>query len=189
MKIIVSEKVLSELQNVNFDIAESIDRILGYVPAKDLRGISHVYVHDIPHGKVKKNKKLAAAYFRKQSKESAYIELYWKRLFGNIQSPEHFEKMLPIQEYGLATTLYHEVGHHVREIRTHRIKKNLNEEFAGNYADQILTRYILDNARKIADCFERLEKTAHITNIRKDVLKSMKEGWKNVYRKAISKSS
>ncbi len=189
MKLIITETAQCELKRFGFDIRKSIKRILRYIPLEDLRGISHILVNDVMTVRPEKHKKLMAAYFKEQNKKKAHIELYLKGLFGHISDPANLRKLLPIQEYGLASTLFHEVGHHVREIRTHSIRNRLNEKFAERYAWELLSKYIMDNAENITECFKNLEETASLFNIKKDVLENMRKGWEAVYRKAMSTNS
>ncbi|HEC93382.1 MAG TPA: hypothetical protein ENI51_10390 [Candidatus Atribacteria bacterium] len=186
MKITVTKNGARELKRLRFDAIQSIREILKYVPPNDLIGLSFISITDLPTRKLKKHEKIAAAYFKGKKGGGAFIEIYICRLFGHINNPENFRKLLPIQEYGLASTIFHEIGHHVREIRTHGVKKSIGEKFADRYAERILRDYIMDNAGKINQCFDFLETMFSKGNIDQKILESMKEGWEKTYKKALS---
>ena len=131
------------------------------------------------------NHNALGAYFKRRGNRPAHIELYVKNLFGHLESAESLRQMLPIQELGLAQTIFHEVGHHVRDIRTHGLKKNRSEYFAKSYTQNILNRYVLDNAKSVNDCIVSLKSIARDRGLSLDVVRNMECGWERSYKKAL----
>ena len=185
MKVIILEGGKSEIDRIQFDIRLSIDSIFRHIPKEDILGLDHVLVTGLPLKKNGHNHNALGAYFKRQGNRQAHIELYVKNLFGHIESAESLRQMLPIQEFGLAQTIYHEVGHHVRDIRTHGLKKNKSEYFAKSYTQNILNRYVLDNAKSVNDCFEFLKSVARDRGLSLDVIRHMECGWELSYKKAL----
>ncbi len=97
--------------------------------------------------------------------------------------------MRPIWEIGLAQTLFHEIGHHVREIRTHGIKASENEGFAERYALKSLDKYYLENERSINDFFTKLEQVVSNGGGDPKIVKSMREGWDRDLEAARTRST
>ena len=96
--------------------------------------------------------------------------------------------MLPIQSLGLAYTIFHEVGHHIRQTKGHGIRENKSESFAESYAKQLLNNYILDNASTINDCFDNLDKVAEEKGLSKEIINNMRDGWEKQYQTAVKMS-
>lgn len=138
------------------DLRPSIEKILQFVPGADLVGLSQLIVTDLPVGRIK-NRKIRGSYFPKHEKIPAYIEIYLKYIYAHLKSSGNFEMLKPFQEIGLARVVFHEIGHHVKEIRSHGIKGSENERYAENYALEMMDRYNLENEQSISDCFDRLE--------------------------------
>lgn len=177
MKVLISDNGKKEIARLKFDIGDSIRKIIDYVPRSDVSGISHILITDTPN-KVKGRNLLAlAAYFRKYDNKQAYVEVYLKNLYSHIMSAESFSIMLPIQEYSLAITIFHEIGHHARVSITHNIRKDKSEKFASHYAEIKEKEYIAKNESIINLCFENLELMAQQGQLSAEVIKEMKEGW------------
>ncbi|MEJ2431092.1 MAG: hypothetical protein P8075_19575 [Deltaproteobacteria bacterium] len=187
MNIIISKGGECELKRLKFDIVESINDILKYVPYEDMLEISHILVTDSPSHKSRHNHKVLGSYFRKNN-QRAYIELYLKNLFGHIKSSESFEQMFDIQTLGLAQTIYHEIGHHLREIRTHGIKKGKRESFAESYARRIQGAYVLDKAQAINSCFKHLKSIAESEGLSLEIINNMESGWQRIYEEALKET-
>ena len=184
LRIIISEEGQRELDRLKFDVKTSINKIVKYIPEHDLKDISYIKVTDLP-SKKSHNHKTSASYFRKHGIDPASIEIYLKNLYFHIKSDESFNRMRPIQEYGLASTIFHEVGHHHRIIQSHNIGKRQSERYADSYADDILKIYILRNAKEINICFENLENLSEEKNLSLDIINSMRSWWEETYKKAI----
>ena len=189
MKVITSEQGRLELERLDFDIIEAISKILDYVPEGDILGLSYIFVVDLPSNRKSFQDRTLGSYFPKVSNQPAYIELYLKNLFAHIKSAESLRQMLPIQELGLATTIYHEIGHHVRQIRTHGISKSKNENFARSYGKEIMNTYILNNAKSIKRCFADLENSAESKGLSLEVITKMKTGGESYYKEAKQSES
>lgn len=186
MKITITEESRTELNRLNFDILSSIHRILKYIPNKDAIGISHILIVDLPSSKNNNRSEAKASYIPKDRAKLAHIEIYLKNLFSHIKSSESFELMLPIQEFGLAQAVFHEIGHHVRASRTHGIKRKRSEKFAFAYADEREIDYIIDCAEAINSCFENLENMAGEKDLNIDVINNMRTGWRRSHENAIA---
>jgi len=186
IRIVLSEAGKQESERLKYDVGKSVTKILDYVPSTDLLYLEHIYITDRPHQWEKNLNTAAGAYFEKHQITPAYIEIYLSRLFNHIKSAESMGRMIPIQDSGLARTIFHEVGHHVEKIRSHSIKKNKSENYAGNYARGLLNNYLIDNADSINSCFENLEKIAGEKYLSVEIIKRMKKGWKEEFR-SISK--
>jgi hypothetical protein len=187
-KVVITEKGKSELLFLNFDVGKLIDQIMKKIPINDLKGISHIYVNDLPKQSGGKPKTNSGAYSQKYKNTPAFIEIYLKNLFGHIQNTESMNLMLPIQSLGLAHTIFHEVGHHVQHTKSHGIKKNKRETFAESYAKQLLNGYIIDNAAAINACFDNLDNSADEKGLSKEIIKNMRDGWEKQYQTAVKMS-
>lgn len=185
MKVIISENGRSEIDRLQFDIENSIDIILTYIPKGDILGLAHILVTDLPLRKKGYSQEALGAYFKREGNRASHIELYARNLFGHLKSAESVRQMLPIQELGLAQTIYHEIGHHVREIRTHGMKRKRSENFAELYTRNILSHYILDNSKLINSCFEYLKSIASDKGLSLDVIRNMERGWERSYKEAL----
>ena len=187
-KVVITEKGKSELSCLNFDVEKVIDQIMKKIPIGDLKGISHIYVTDLPKKDGNKPKTNSGAYSQKFKGTPAYIEIYLKNLFRHIKGTESMNLMLPIQSQGLAHVLFHEVGHHVKHTKSHGIKKSKNESFAESYAEQLLNNYFIDNAAAITACFDNLDKVADEKGLSKEIINNMREEWEKQYQTAINMS-
>jgi hypothetical protein len=188
LKVVITERGQAELSFLNFDVEKMIEQIIKKIPKGDLKGISHIYVTDLPKKNDSRSKRTNGAYFQKLEATPAYIEIYLKNLFKHIHNPESMNLMLPIQSQGLANTIFHEVGHHVKHIRSHGIKKSRNESFAGSYAKPLLNGYIRDNAAAINACFDNLDKVADEKGLSKEIINNMRDGWEKQYQTAVKMS-
>ncbi len=117
------------------------------------------------------------AYFQKENHTSAYVEIYLSKMFSHLKNPESLKLMIPIQNVGLAQTVFHEVGHHIEKIRSHGIKKNKSEKFAEKYGTDLLSKYLISNADSINSCFRNLEKVAEEKGLSLDIIKKIKNCW------------
>lgn len=187
-KVVITEKGKSELSFLNFDVEGLIDQIIKKIPTSDLKGLGHIYVTDLPKKSGTSPKTVSGAYFQKHKNTPAFIEIYLKNLFGHIKNTESMNLILPIQSLGLAHTLFHEVGHHVRHTRSHGIKKTKSESFAESYANQLLNGYISDNAASINACFENLDKVADEKGLSKEIINNMRDGWEKQYQTTVKMS-
>ena len=186
LKVVITEKGQAELSFLNFDVEKMIDQIMKKIPLSDLKGISHIYVTDLPKKNGSKPKTTTGSYFQKFKGKPAYIEIYLKNLFKHINNPESMNLMLPIQSQGLAHTIFHEVGHHVKHTKSHGIKKSKNESFAGSYAMKLFGAYILDCADDINNCFDNLEKIVNEKGLSREIVKNMRAGWDKQYQAEIN---
>ena len=188
VRIIVSDKGKQEANRLNFDIEAAIVKIVQYAPKRDLIGLDRIFITDLPEQWRKLLSNARASYFERQRNRPPHIELYLKRIFSHIKSAESLSQMLPIQYIGIAQTIFHEVGHHVERTRSHGIKKNKRENYAGSYAKGLLNDYILDNANSINSCFDHLEAVADERRLSFDILADMKAGWERQYKAALNKT-
>jgi len=177
MNVVITEQGNIELKRLKFDIDKSIADIFNYVPKEDIVGISDIVITDTPQKVKGRNLLSQAAYFRKYDDKPAYIEIYLKNLYSLIESHESFSLMLPIQEYGLAVTMFHEIGHHVRLLRTHNIGREESEKYASQYAIKLEKQYAGMNKSVINSCIERLEDMARQGQLSAKIIKQLKEGW------------
>lgn len=186
VKIVITDSGKDEVARYGFDIKAVINQILSNVPIHDLKGISHIYVTDLPVRRTNKYKNSWGAYFQQHNRHPAYVEIYLKNLFDHIKSAESMNLMLPIQSIGLAQTMFHEVGHHIEYRRSHGVKKRRKESFADSYASKLLDRYMLDNADTINCCFDNLEKITCERGLSIETLHRMREGWDKQHQAAIN---
>lgn len=177
MKVIITEQGNVELERLKFNIDQSINNLFYHVPKEDIVGISHLLITNTPYKVNGRNMLAQAAYFRKNNDKPAYIEIYLKNLYSHIKSAESFSSMLPIQEYGLAVTIFHEIGHHVRENRTHNIRRGKSEKYASQYAIKREKEYIEKNQSVINVCLENLEVMAQKGQLSDKIIKQLKDGW------------
>ncbi len=149
VKIEISETGQTELEKIGFNIEESLDQIMEFIPKSDLVNLGHIIVTDEPRQWKKRSDKTVGAYFQKHENTKAYIEIYISRLFAHLKSAESLRLMIPLQNVGLAQTLFHEVGHHVEKIRSHGINKKTREKFAEKYSNKLLSVYLASSAESI----------------------------------------
>lgn len=180
----MTAKGRAELERLDFDIEKSIRNIIEFVPKVDSKGISIILITDLPLIKKGKRNNSKASYRKKHGINPAYIEVYLKNLFSHIRSVESFRLMLPIQEHGLAWTLFHEIGHHIRISKSHGVKSRRSEAFADNYADKIMRKFILKTSNSVEDCFRHLESVAEEKGLTIDTIENMKKGWRINLEKA-----
>jgi len=182
MKIVTMKEAELELGRLEFDVRSSIDKILRYVDPKDALGLSYVSVAYLPRRT--EPEQTLGCYFEKKGNRQAYIEIYVRNLLAHLKSSESLASMLPIQELGLARTIYHEIGHHVRRIRTHKIARSDDEQFARRYGKELHNKFIQDNAASINDCFDSLESMAKEKGLDRAIIANMKGGWERNYRES-----
>jgi len=176
VRIDITEHGQAELSRLGFHIRDSIARILECVPSEDTIGIGRIIITDVPVAKGI-SPGAQAAYNPGGGKDAPSIGIYLKNLFHHIRSAHSFRNMIPIQEFGLANAIFHEIGHHVRNTLTHGIRLCKDEAFANSYAERMLDRYILYNTGRIDDCFGTLEALARKGELSPEVVTGMKEGW------------
>jgi len=181
-KIEISETGKKESERLNFDVEKFLIRIIKYIPKTDLIGLERIYITDKPGQWEKHLDKAAGAYFQKQKGTSAYIEIYLSRLFNHVKGAESMNLIIPLQNVGLAQTIFHEVGHHIEKTKSHGIKKNKSEKFAYNYANDLLSKYLIANADSINSCFKNLKKIAGEKGLSLQIIERMKEGWEKQLR-------
>lgn len=182
LNIIITEEARMKLDVLGFDITNSIYGILEYISKHDYKGISHILVTDSPVNR--KNKNIQSSYIKKQGMNSAYIELYLENIFAHIHSIEIFKYMLPIQEFGIALSIFHEIGHHVRVTLAHNVKNKDSEKFAEEYSKKKMKIFTLKTAKKVEDCFKQLERIANEKKMSLDIIKKMKDGWRDSLEQA-----
>ena len=93
--------------------------------------------------------------------------------------------MLPVLEYGLAHTLFHEFGHHIEHTRSHGIKKKKKENYADSYAKKLINKYAVDKASSVDKCFKDLEKIFKSKGLSLDILSEMRNEWNLEFREAL----
>ncbi len=178
----ISETGQKESERLDFDVEKSLTKIIEYIPKIDLIGLERIYITDKPGEWKKHLDKAAGAYFQKQKGTSAYIEIYLSRLFNHVKSAESMNLMTPLQNVGLARTIFHEIGHHIEKTKSHGVKKNKSEKFAHNYANDLLSKYLIANADSINSCFENLRRIADEKGLSLKIIERMKEGWEKQLR-------
>lgn len=182
LKIEITQTGRKEIERLQINIEESLKRIIQFIPKSDLIGLGCIYVSDEP-GQWKEHLADAlGAYFQKFNNIPAYIEIYLSRLFSHIRNAESLRLIIPIQDIGIAHTIFHEVGHHVEKSKKHGIKKSDRERFAENYVQRLMAEYLSANAGTINSCFLNLEKIAGEKGLSEEVLRKMKDGWKAQFR-------
>ena len=182
MKIKISEAGSKELNKFDFDIQQSLKNILEYLPKIDLIGLDHIYITDKPEQWKKHLSNAGGAYFEEKNNTPAYIEIYLSEMFSHIKSTESFMLMKPIQNIGLAQTVFHEVGHHIEKTRSHGINKNKREKYAEKYANNLLSKYLTANADSINSCFKYLENVADEKGLSHNIIERMKSGWEKQFK-------
>lgn len=176
MKIVFTEQVEAEQVRLGVNLRSSIEDAIACVPGADLVELSRVVIADFPEGR-RKEKKIRGSYFPKYKKLLAHIELYVGIIFGPIERPIDFKLMRAIWELELAQTLFHEIGHHVREIRSHGIKVKEEEDFAEKYAREMIDKYYPKKRPSIEECFDKLEQMATNGGADAETVRSMRVSW------------
>jgi len=188
VKVVFTEKGETEQNRLGADLRSSIEKILQFVPGADLVGLSQLIITDLPVGRIK-NRKIGGSYHPKHEEIPAYIEIYLKYIYAHLKTSDSFEMVRPIQEVVLTQVVFHEIGHHVRRIRSHGIKASENEGFAEKYALEMMDRYYVENEQSIDDCFDRLEQMVDEGETDREVVKSMRTGWKRNLEDSIKRNN
>jgi hypothetical protein len=188
-RIEITESGKIEIERLCFDVLKSLDDILKHIQHSDLKSISRIVVTSLPRKKRRVNRSIFGSYFKKQRRTDAFIEIYIANIFKHINSSKSFNMMLPIQEYGLACTVYHEIGHHIRLIRTHGVKSAKSEDFANKQQRYFLRKYLCEQAPKIEECFNQLESVGADQGMSIEIIKNMRAGWNNEYKSLIEGTS
>jgi hypothetical protein len=175
-RIVVTEQARSEEGRLGIDLIDMVHSVIKYVPGSDLMGISEIIFTDLPTRKGQ-NSRALASYFKKYGTHQAFIEVYIKNLFWKTNSSHYFSLILPIQLRILAEAIFHEVGHHVRQMRSHGVGNVKNESFADAYANRLLASYLIDNASAIDCCVKRLENSATEFDLSLEKIQKVKQGW------------
>ncbi|MBP7526708.1 MAG: hypothetical protein KA801_02205 [Syntrophorhabdaceae bacterium] len=183
MRIEIVDSIELKVKKLDFNLADSIEKILQYVPKEHMFRLSCILVADLPvHKSIPVGSQ--GAYFGERNKKGAHIELYFENIFPNSEDPDKFREMLVILQLSLATTIFHEIGHHVQSIRTHGVAQKRSEEYADHYRDSLWNKFLCDNAQAINDCFQHLEDIALSKGLRLDVINRMRSGWTRDWEKA-----
>ena len=133
MRIVISGDAKAELDKLNIDLETMIRKALHYVPSLDRIGISHISVTSEPEDYKEHLKGAVGSYSRKAKNRPAFIALYTKNFSLLRRNRERLSQMIPILEFELADTLFHEFGHHIQHTRSHGIKKKRGEQYAESY--------------------------------------------------------
>lgn len=156
LNIKITAEGRTELDKLGFDISSSIQGILECVPKFDYKEISYVLVTG--SSVKRKGKSIQASYIKKHGTNPAHIELYLKNIFAHIHSFESFKLMIPIQEFGLAQALFHEIGHHERVTKSHGVKNINSEIYADKYTEKRMKIFILKTKKKLKIVLNNLNK-------------------------------
>lgn len=171
-KIVITEQARYEEVRLGIDLSEMTESVIKYIPPSDLVGIVRIVFVD------RTDRKAMASYFRKQGTQEATIEVYLENLLlVSAKNSENFNLTLPIRVRGLAEAIFHEVGHHVRQTRSHGVRNEKNEVFANAYARRLLATYVTANASAIDSCFEKVVHTAVEKGLPLEKVQEMKRSW------------
>ena len=130
-------KIKNKLSNkfVVYYTNRIINKLMKFVPQNHLMGLEIIIVSYAFSGK---DKNSAALYRRKNSNSPASIEISFSSVFNKKPMTLLF---LPfVGKFLLASTLYHEIGHHQHHSFQHGVTKKKSEEFAEKYKKEILKR-------------------------------------------------
>ena len=176
MRIKIVDSIELKVKKLNFNLVDSIENILQYVPKEDMFRLSCILVADLP---VHKGIPGASqgAYFGERNKKGAHIELYFENIFPSSEDSDKFREMFVILQLSLSRTIFHEIGHHVQSIRTHGVTQKRSEEYADHYSDSLWNKFLCNNAQAVNDCFQHLEDIALSKGLRLDVIDKMRSGW------------
>jgi len=109
-------------------------------------------------------------------------------LFGGIRNGKLAGQIVPILEFGLAQTVFHEFGHHKQHTRSHGVKKSTRENFADSYAKRLIKSYILTSADLINACFDRIQllpESRGIPGEKIEALRAIRARWQAEYQEAV----
>ncbi|MFH1202580.1 MAG: hypothetical protein V1674_06835 [Candidatus Omnitrophota bacterium] len=126
-------------KSIKFNFRKNIEELLKFVPQEDLYKINKITIIDYP---VERNVKDAAGlYYGYQNAKNIEIVLNVSGMFYKM--PRIFFIIFPIiPKLLLATTLFHEIGHHVQRIG-HGYKKEGWEKTAEQYSKEITKKVFL----------------------------------------------
>ena len=119
----------------SFFINRKIKRYLKHIPQSHLLGLGKITIENSLHGEGKKG---AAVYNRKFGNNAASIEIAFDAIYPGISKIQLF---LPFfGNFILASTLYHEIGHHHHHSFQHGVNKKKSEAYADRYKKEMLDR-------------------------------------------------
>ena len=122
MKILFDSNTKKRIFWLNFD--KMILKLLDIVPKEHLIGIEKIVIVD--EIKLKKGRKAAGAYKRKNGRDSAMVELSVKSIYKGM--PRILFLLPFVAKFSLADVLFHEIGHHYHHKFKHRNQKQLSRE-------------------------------------------------------------
>ena len=106
-----------------------------FVPQSHLIGLEKVIVSDTFCGK---DENTAALYRRKHINSPASIEIYFYSIFN--KKPTYLLFLPFVGKFLIASTLYHEIGHHHHHSFQHGVTKKKSEAYAEKYKKDILIK-------------------------------------------------
>jgi hypothetical protein len=110
-----------------------INKLMKFIPQSHLVGLDRIIIYDTFSGKDKIN---AAYYLSRDSNSHASIEISFYSVYHGRPMILLF---LPfIGKFLLASTLYHEIGHHHHHSLQHGVKRDKSEDYAEKYKKEIL---------------------------------------------------
>ena len=148
-------------------------------------GAARVYAFTVPGPKWKSWLKGAVgSYCRKAKNRPAFIALYTKNFSLLRRNRQRLSQMIPVLEFVLADTLFHEFGHHIQHTRSHGIKKKRGEQYAESYRSRLISTYVLATADDVNKCFDDVERTTESNSLALDRIRKFRQGWNKEYEKA-----
>ena len=162
-----------------------VQNVLASIPSEDVAGIASIYVTAAPETHRQHQRGAPGAYYPKHSQRPAYIAVYLKNLFGPVSNSPLAGHLLPILEWGLAQTIFHEIGHHQQHIRSHGVTKRTQEGYADAYAKERMRNYLRENTDRIHGCFERIQTLAKSREVSLAAIEKIQAEWEAEYRKLI----
>jgi len=134
MKILFDSNTKKRIFWFNFD--KMILKLLDIVPKEHLIGIEKIVIVD--EIKLKKGRKAAGAYKRKNGRDSAMVELSVKSIYKGM--PRILFLLPFVAKFSLADVLFHEIGHHYHHKFKHGIGNSRAEKFAEDYRRSMLKK-------------------------------------------------
>ncbi len=127
------EEGLNKKYNFNFE--KNIRSILKHVPEEHVRSLNKIEVVSLPYGR-QQRKAYGFYHGEREGEKFPKIVICAENILGNLPKVIFYWPLIP--RCFLASTIYHEIGHHYQRLH-HGIKKEKWEKDADAY-EKMMTR-------------------------------------------------
>lgn len=131
-----SIEIRAKSKFIGFLLARRVKTLIRIVPKEHLMGLDQIVLVDVISSK--KSKNMGGLYRKKQDREPCSIELSVDSIYRGM--PKLLHAVPFAASFVLASTLYHEIGHHYQTRLTHGIGRRESEDFAEKYSKEMMKK-------------------------------------------------